>query len=80
MYSSTVFTSELDGDDWSASRPGRFIPRYPLDRRLGGPLNRSGLFRETVSINYWNLMEVVKSIFENITIVGGGRGGVEAHM
>jgi len=34
-------TSALDGDEWSASRPGRFIPRYPLDRGLGGP--RPGL-------------------------------------
>jgi hypothetical protein len=35
-------TSALDGDDRSASRLGRFTPRrkrprYPLDRRLGGP-------------------------------------------
>jgi hypothetical protein len=47
-YSSTYsLTSVLDGDEWSASLPGRFIPRvksplYPLDRRLGGPQSRSG--------------------------------------
>jgi hypothetical protein len=41
-------TSTLDGDEWSASRPGRFTPPqekshwYPLDRRVGGPQNRSG--------------------------------------
>jgi hypothetical protein len=39
--------SELVGGEWSASRPGRFTaggksPRYPLDRRLGGPQNQSG--------------------------------------
>jgi hypothetical protein len=32
--------------EWSASRPGRAlppgkVPRYPLDRRLGGPESRS---------------------------------------
>jgi hypothetical protein len=40
-------TSALDGNEWLASRPGRFTPgaishRYPLDRRLGGPRSRSG--------------------------------------
>jgi hypothetical protein len=40
-------TSALDGGRWSASCSGRFTyrgksPRYPLDRRLGGPQNRSG--------------------------------------
>jgi hypothetical protein len=50
MYSSYSFlTSALDGGEWSASasRPGRALPpgkepRYPLDRRLGGPQSRSG--------------------------------------
>jgi hypothetical protein len=47
-YSSThSLTSALYGGEWSASRPGRFIPQgkspwYPLDRRLGGPQSRSG--------------------------------------
>jgi hypothetical protein len=48
-YSSYSFlTSALDGGEWSASRPGRALyprgkdPRYPLDRRLGGPQSRSG--------------------------------------
>jgi len=41
-------TSAQDGGEWSASRPGRFIPkkelRYPLNRRLDGPLGpRSSL-------------------------------------
>jgi hypothetical protein len=46
-YSSYSFTtSALDGGDWSASRPGRSLPpgkgpRYPFDRRLGGPQSRS---------------------------------------
>jgi hypothetical protein len=39
-------TSALAGGEWSDSRPCRFTPggkshRYPLDRRLGGPQNRS---------------------------------------
>jgi hypothetical protein len=47
-YSSYSFTtSALDGGEWSASRPGRSLPRgkdprYPLYRRLGGPQSRSG--------------------------------------
>jgi hypothetical protein len=37
-YNSThFFTSALHGSEWSASRPGLFTPRYPLDWRLGGP-------------------------------------------
>jgi hypothetical protein len=40
-------TSVLSGSEWSASRPSYFTPRgkkprYPLDRRLGMPQNRSG--------------------------------------
>jgi hypothetical protein len=47
-YSSFSFLiSEVDGDEWLASRPGRALPpgkdpRYPLYRRLGGPQSRSG--------------------------------------
>jgi hypothetical protein len=47
-YSSYSFlTLILDGGGWSASRPGRALPRgkdfrYPLYRRLGGPQSRSG--------------------------------------
>jgi hypothetical protein len=39
-------TPALAEGEWSASRPGRFIPgeesQYPLDRRLVGPQSRSG--------------------------------------
>jgi hypothetical protein len=40
--------SALGGDEWSATRPGRFTPGekspgYPLDRRLGGLQSCSGL-------------------------------------
>jgi hypothetical protein len=39
-------TLALVGGEWSASRPGRFTPgeitRYPLNRGLGEPQNRSG--------------------------------------
>jgi hypothetical protein len=47
-YSSThSLTSALDGGEWSSSRAGRFSPQgenpwYPMDRKLGGPLSRSG--------------------------------------
>jgi hypothetical protein len=34
------WTSALDGDEWSASQPGRLTPGK--DRRLGGPQSRSG--------------------------------------
>ena len=43
-------TAALEGDEWSAARPGRTLPpektRYPLYRRLGGPQCRSGPVRK----------------------------------
>jgi hypothetical protein len=43
-------TSELEGGERSALRPGRFLPpgktRYPLYSRLGGPKDRSGQVRK----------------------------------
>ena len=46
LYS--FLTSALDGEDWSTSRPGRFIPSeeplYPLNRGLDGPQSWSGRF------------------------------------
>jgi hypothetical protein len=47
-------TSALDGGEWSASRPGRCTPgkrapRYPFDRKLGGPQNRAGRHGEEKS-------------------------------
>jgi len=43
--------------EWSASRPGRALsrgkdPRYPLDRRLGGPQSRSGFKLNTPYVLY----------------------------
>jgi len=39
-------TAALEGDGWSAARPGRTLPqgktRYPFYRRLGGAQGRSG--------------------------------------
>ena len=39
-------TAALEGDEWSAARPGRTLrlgkTRYPFYRRLGGPKGRSG--------------------------------------
>jgi hypothetical protein len=39
-------TAALEGDEWSAARPGRNLPpgktQYPFYRRLGGPQGRSG--------------------------------------
>ena len=44
IYSS--MTAALEGDEWSAARPGRTLPpgktRYRFYRRLGGPQGRSG--------------------------------------
>jgi hypothetical protein len=54
-YSSYSFlTSAPDGGEWSASRPGRALPRrkdpqYPLYRRLSGPQGRSGRRLEEIS-------------------------------
>jgi hypothetical protein len=47
LYLHTFLTSAVDGGEWSASRPGHFIPRgknprYPLDRMLGGSQSPSG--------------------------------------
>jgi hypothetical protein len=53
-------TSALDEGEWSVSRPGLFIPgeidpRYPLDRRLVGPDNRSGRYEEEKNLTFaWN--------------------------
>ena len=39
-------TAALEGDEWSAARPGRTLPpektRYPFYRKLGGPQGQSG--------------------------------------
>jgi hypothetical protein len=47
VYYYSFLTSALNGGEWSASRPSRALPqgkdpRYPLDRRLGGPQSWSG--------------------------------------
>jgi hypothetical protein len=48
IYSSySLMTLALDVGEWSASRRGRSLPRgkdprFPLNRRLGGPQRRSG--------------------------------------
>jgi hypothetical protein len=46
-FNSVCHTSALDGGEWSVPCPWPHFapgedPRYPLDRRLGGPQNRSG--------------------------------------
>jgi hypothetical protein len=54
--------SALDGGEWSASHPGRFTsggnqPRYPLDRRLGGPQSQSEHYGEEKNLppfREWN--------------------------
>jgi hypothetical protein len=47
VWLQTFLISALDGIEWSALRPGRFIPLrknrwYPLDRKLIGPQSQSG--------------------------------------
>jgi hypothetical protein len=46
----SFLTSAADGGDWLTPRRGRFTPgkepRYPLNRRLGGPHSRSERFVE----------------------------------
>jgi hypothetical protein len=46
-----LLTLALNGGEWSASgfgrlTPGEIAPRYPLDRRLGGPNSRSERYGE----------------------------------
>jgi hypothetical protein len=71
-YSSySFFNSALDEDEWSASHPGRDLPRakdprYPLYRRLGGPQSRSGhyfigtwgYFKQKYIADYYNLLSL----------------------
>jgi hypothetical protein len=52
-----VLTLALDGDEWSASRPGRFTPggkgpRYLLNRRFrGGAQSQPGHCGEKFSVS-----------------------------
>jgi hypothetical protein len=47
-------TTALEGDEWSASRPGRSLPpgktRYSLYRRVGGLQGRSGQVRKSSTL------------------------------
>jgi hypothetical protein len=45
-YIHVFLTSALFGGEMSASRLCRFAPRYPLDRKLGGPQSRSERYGE----------------------------------
>jgi hypothetical protein len=49
-FSSVTFTLALNGDQWSASRPGRFTPEKQhlcsLDMRLGDLISKSGRYGE----------------------------------
>jgi hypothetical protein len=42
VYIHVFSTSAPVVGEWSASRPGRFTPRCPMDRMLGGLQSRSG--------------------------------------
>jgi hypothetical protein len=44
VYIHVFLASALVGGGSSASRPGPFTPRYPLDRGLDGPQGRSGRY------------------------------------
>jgi len=63
LYSS--MTTALEGDDWSAARPGHTLPpgktRYPFYRRLGGPQGRSGWAENLVptGIRSWTVQPIV---------------------
>jgi len=51
-------TAVLEGDEWSAARPGRTLPpgktQYPLYNRLGGPQARSGRAENLVPTGIWS--------------------------
>jgi len=57
VYFVSFLNSALDGGEWSASRPGHYIPRerapgthlYPLHKRLGGP--QTGLDTAVASVS-----------------------------
>jgi hypothetical protein len=58
--------SELDGGQWSASRPGRFNAEgkshlYPLNRKLGGSQSRSGFGGKEESIRSFLLPGIQSS-------------------
>jgi len=61
-------TAALEGDEWSAARPGRILPpgktRYPFYRRLGGPQGRSGRWKNLIPtwIRSWTVQPVVFAI------------------
>jgi hypothetical protein len=59
VYIHIFLTSALAGGEWSALRSDRFNPgkgpRYPLDRRLGGP--RAGL-HDVEKRNFLTLQEL----------------------
>jgi len=46
LWICAFLASELDEDEWSASRPGRLPSLHSLNRELCGPGSRSGRFRE----------------------------------
>ena len=52
VYHYSSMTAALEGDEWSAVRPGRTLPPgktpYPFYRRLGGPQGRSGQAKNLV--------------------------------
>jgi len=62
-------TAALEGDEWSAARPGRTLPkgktRYPLYRRLGGPQGRFGRAENLVptGIRSRTVLSVAQSLY-----------------
>jgi len=62
-------TAALEGDGWSAARPGRTLPpgktRYPLYRRLDGPQGRSGRAEYLVptGIRFRTVQPVAQSLY-----------------
>ena len=62
-------TATLEGDEWSAARPGRALPpvktRYPFYRRLGGSQGRSGRAKSLIStgIRSQTVQPVAQSLY-----------------
>jgi len=62
-------TAALEGGEWSAARPGRTLTpgktRYPLYRRLGGSLGRSGWteYLVTTGIRSRTVQPVAQSLY-----------------
>jgi hypothetical protein len=60
VYIHIFLTSALAGGEWSASRPGRYIPgeRAPGTHRIGGWVDPRAGLDDVEKGKFWNLREL----------------------